>query len=36
MAHLGLSGVEGGWISTITNLGMLAGVISFWRFSGPL
>lgn len=29
MAHLGLSGVEGGWISTITNLGMLAGGLVF-------
>lgn len=27
--HLGLTGVEGGWISTITNLGMLAGGLFF-------
>lgn len=27
--HLGLSGVEGGWISTITNLGMLLGGLIF-------
>ena len=25
ISHLGLSGVEGGWIATITNLGMLLG-----------
>lgn len=29
IAHLGLSGVEGGWISTITNLGMLLGGLIF-------
>ncbi len=29
IAHLGLTGVEGGWISTITNLGMLAGGLVF-------
>lgn len=29
IAHLGLSGVEGGWISTITNLGMLFGGLIF-------
>ena len=27
--HLGLSGVEGGWIATITNLGMLLGGLIF-------
>jgi MFS family permease len=29
ITHLGLSGVEGGWISTITNLGMLVGGLIF-------
>lgn len=29
ISHLGLSGVEGGWISTITNLGMLVGGLIF-------
>ncbi len=29
IAHLGLSGVEGGWIATITNLGMLLGGLVF-------
>ena len=29
IAHLGLSGVEGGWIATITNLGMLTGGLIF-------
>lgn len=29
ISHLGLTGVEGGWISTITNLGMLAGGLVF-------
>lgn len=29
ITHLGLSGVAGGWISTITNLGMLAGGLFF-------
>lgn len=29
ITHLGLSGVEGGWISTITNLGMLVGGLLF-------
>lgn len=29
IAHLGLTGVAGGWISTITNLGMLAGGLLF-------
>lgn len=29
IAHLGLTGVEGGWISTITNLGMLLGGLIF-------
>lgn len=29
MSYLGLSGVEGGWISTITNLGMLVGGLIF-------
>ena len=29
ISHLGLTGVEGGWISTITNLGMLAGGLFF-------
>lgn len=29
ITHLGLSGVAGGWISTITNLGMLAGGLVF-------
>ena len=29
ISHLGLSGVEGGWIATITNLGMLLGGLTF-------
>lgn len=29
ISHLGLTGVAGGWISTITNLGMLAGGLVF-------
>lgn len=29
ITHLGLSGVEGGWIATITNLGMLVGGLLF-------
>src|SRR5690554_5166019 len=29
ITHLGLSGVEGGWIATITNLGMLVGGLFF-------
>lgn len=29
ISHLGLSGVEGGWIATITNLGMLLGGLIF-------
>lgn len=29
ISHLGLSGVEGGWIATITNIGMLVGGLIF-------
>ena len=29
IAHLGLTGVEGGWIATITNFGMLLGGLVF-------
>lgn len=30
ITELGISGTQGGWIATITNLGMLAGGLIFW------
>lgn len=33
ITELGISGTQGGWIATITNLGMLAGglILAYWQ-----